>query len=135
MAAAPGERRRTPARPGRVARRRRARSDAGRDAQRHRRGRSSVAETQPHVAEAPPAEPSRDIPTASEIEHDHSSVESTIDGAPSASGNHPDSVHHGSVAHSVPPAGMDAVEDATPVERVERDVTAIPDVNLGEASE
>jgi hypothetical protein len=30
---------------------------------------------------------------------------------------------------------MDAVEDATPVESVQRDIAAIPDVNLGEASE
>ncbi len=94
-----------------------------------------VAETQAAVTEAAPAEPAVTFPTAREIEHDHSSVESTIDGAPSASGNHPDSVHHGSVAHSVPPAGMDAVEDSTPIESVERDITAIPDVNLGEASE
>jgi small subunit ribosomal protein S3 len=87
------------------------------------------------AVETTQAETAVTLPTVREIEHDNSSVESTIDGAPSASGDHPDSVHGGSVAHSVPPAAMDAVEDATPVETVERDVTAIPDTNLGEASE
>jgi small subunit ribosomal protein S3 len=87
------------------------------------------------TVETTQAETAVTLPTVREIEHDHSSVESTIEGAPSASGDHPDSVHSGSVVHSVPPAAMDAVEDATPVGTVERDVTAIPDTNLGEASE
>jgi small subunit ribosomal protein S3 len=75
------------------------------------------------------------MPTAAEAANDFKSLQSDIDGAPPAGGDHPTSVHHGSVAHDVPPKGMDAVEDATPIEAIEHDVAAQPDVNLGEASE
>jgi small subunit ribosomal protein S3 len=118
---------------------------------RDRRGRRGGARPQPQrpadapaggdgeapveAIEATPGEPALTLPTVAQIEHDNASVESTIEGAPSASGDHPDSVHGGSVAHATPPAAMDAVEDATPVDTVERDVSAIPDTNLGEASE
>ena len=43
------------------------------------------------------------------------------------------SVHSGSVVHDVPPAGMESVEDATPIDAIEHDVVAQSDVNLGEA--
>jgi small subunit ribosomal protein S3 len=75
------------------------------------------------------------LPTVAEIENDNASLVSDVDGAPSPTGNHPDGPHSGSVVHDVPPAAMDAVEDASPVETVENDVSAIPDANLGEASE
>jgi small subunit ribosomal protein S3 len=55
-------------------------------------------------------------PTPGEIEHDHSSVVSDIEGSPSASGEHATSVHAGSVTHDVPPAGIESVSDATVLE-------------------
>jgi small subunit ribosomal protein S3 len=39
------------------------------------------------------------LPTPGQIEHDHSSLASEIDGAPSAEGNHPTGVHGGSAVH------------------------------------
>jgi small subunit ribosomal protein S3 len=85
-------------------------------------------------ADAPVAdEAALKIPTVAEISHDHSSVASDIDGAPAtAAGNHPDGPH--AVTHEAP-TGMDSVADAAPVETIEHDVAAQPDVTLGEASE
>jgi small subunit ribosomal protein S3 len=54
-------------------------------------------------------------PTPGEIEHDHSSIVSDIEGAAPPSGEHATSVHSGSVTHDVPPAGIDSVADASPV--------------------
>jgi small subunit ribosomal protein S3 len=41
------------------------------------------------------------LPTASQIEHDHTSLASEIDGAPSAEGNHATDAHGGSAIHDV----------------------------------
>jgi small subunit ribosomal protein S3 len=75
------------------------------------------------------------LPTPAEILHDHASLESGIEGAPSIEGDHPTGAHAGSVVHDVPPAGMDSVEDATPIEAIEHDPAALPDTTLGEATE
>jgi len=89
------------------------------------------------AADAPAADagsaPGLVLPTVAETSNDFKSLASEIDGAPPAHGDHPTSVHSGSVVHDVPPAGMESVEDATPIEAIEHDVVAQSDVNLGEA--
>jgi len=87
------------------------------------------------MSEAAAPKPSLHIPTAREIEHDNASLESDIEGAPPAGGDRPNEPHSGSVLHSTPHASMESVADATPIEAVEHDVAATPDVNLGEVSE
>jgi small subunit ribosomal protein S3 len=73
------------------------------------------------------------LPTVAQIENDNSSLAEDIDGAAPAHGDHPTSVHSGSVVHDVPHPAIDAVEDATAVATVEADVAAIPDVSLAQA--
>jgi small subunit ribosomal protein S3 len=94
---------------------------------------AAVAEAPAPVAEAP--EPEVAVPTPGEIAHDNASLVSDIDGAPPTGGDRPNEPHSGSVVHNVPPAGIDAVEDSTPVDAIEHDVAAQPDVSLGEVSE
>jgi len=73
------------------------------------------------------------LPTVGQIENDNSSLAEDIDGAAPAHGDHPTGVHSGSVVHDVPHLAIDAVEDATPVAKIESDVAAIPDVSLAQA--
>jgi small subunit ribosomal protein S3 len=75
------------------------------------------------------------LPSPKEILHDRESLESVIEGAPSIEGAHPNEPHSGSVLHGTPPAGMESVADSTPIEVVEHDVAALPETDLGEASE
>jgi hypothetical protein len=96
-----------------------------RDRRNERRTRRPATDDAPGLA----------LPTVGEIEHDNSSIVSDIDGAAPAGGDHPTSVHAGSVAHDVPPAGIEAVEDATPVAAIENDPAALPETQLGEAPE
>jgi len=55
------------------------------------------------------------LPSVQQIEHDHASVASEIEGAPPEGGDRPNEPHSGSVVHSAPPAGMESVADATSV--------------------
>jgi small subunit ribosomal protein S3 len=96
-------------------------------------------------AEVTPSAPSTEVaasvsaelplPSAAEILHDHASLQSATESAPPIAGEHPTGPHGGSVVHSVPPAGMESVADATPVEAIEHDVAALPEGNAGEANE
>ncbi|MBV9102116.1 MAG: 30S ribosomal protein S3 [Candidatus Eremiobacteraeota bacterium] len=86
---------------------------------RGRRGGRGAGPRQPAPGEV-------SLPTPAQVEHDHASLASDIEAAPPLTGDHPNEPHAGSVTHSAPPAGMQSVADATPVEVIETAVAAQP---------
>ncbi|HTV73332.1 MAG TPA: 30S ribosomal protein S3 [Candidatus Acidoferrales bacterium] len=87
----------------------------------------------PRPRPAAPAAAEVALPTVGEIEHDHQSEATAVDGAHGATPAF--APHSGAATHSQPPAAEESVYDSSPVEVIEQNISAQSETSLGEAGE